>query len=173
MRLDLRHVWNACLTRRWHTNAHLRDTVDPIDGHSMRVSVLVLKLRPQISREALIYALTHDLGEYATADLNYMVKRENPLLYAEVEAMEEGKRAELGFISKAEIVPEELAIVKLADWLDAWLWMIRHLPALWRREDWQQQLSGNLALADDLGVGEIVRETIEAAVGDLQRGIPA
>lgn len=156
-------VWRAGRVRRWHTNPHLAKTDDYVDGHSARVAVLALTLQPSLSRDAIIYAITHDHGEYAVGDMSYMVKISNPKIADTLADMEDDARHALGFGGLDH--PEEMKVVKLADWLDAWLWMIHHEPHLCAREDWMQQLSRATTIAAELGVSAPVRRLIVEITG--------
>lgn len=160
---ELLQAWRAGRVRRWHTNPHLARTDDFVDGHSNRVAVIALTLYPEMSRDGIIYALTHDHGEHAVGDMSYMVKAAKPEVAAALQEMEDEKRADLGFGCVED--EREQKIVKLADWLDAWLWMFHHEPHLSAREDWAQQLSGALSLAADVGVSAPVRRLISEITG--------
>lgn len=167
--------WNACAVRRWHTNPHLRDTLDPIDGHSARVLIIALDLYPPLSREAMIYALTHDGGEHAVGDVSYEAKRKNPAFADMARSLEEEARIGLGFPAVTRIDDRSKRVIKLADWLDSWLWMIRHKPGLRLRADWVKQAKEAHDLADALG-GDIpgkLKALVARVEADLEKGIPA
>lgn len=156
---ELLNVWRAGRVRRWHTNPHLSKTDDFIDGHSARVATLALTLSPSLSRDAIVYGLTHDHGEFAVGDMSYMVKSRYPELADSLDAMENEARAGLGFGALPD--GDEMKVVKLADWLDAWLWMAHHEPQLCARSDWLSQLSDAMRLAAELGVSALVRRMID------------
>lgn len=160
---ELLAAWRAGRVRRWHTNPHLARTSDFVDGHAARVAVLALTLMPSMSRDAIIYALTHDHGEHAVGDMSYMVKMANPEISAELQEMEDRAREGLGF--GHSIDGDESKVVKLADWLDAWLWMVHHEPHLSTREDWCVQLSQAMSIAAEVGVSAMVRRMISDITG--------
>lgn len=137
--------------RRWHVNPHLSHTNDYDDGHSFRVTVMALYFKPDLSRDAIISALAHDLGEFATGDISYMVKKENPKLADDINKMELDVIDKLGF-STPKISWTEASLIKLCDWIDAWLWMSHHTPELRTRADWLFQKEGAIMLAHEIGM---------------------
>lgn len=163
--------WNACSVRRWHTNPHLRDTIDQIDGHSHRVAILALTLKPTLSRDAVIEALLHDLGEHAVGDLAYDAKKRNKRLAEDSAALEYAAIEKLGF-DRPWLDPIEAAILKVADWLDAWLWMLRHKPGLYNRADWQDQLQATIDTATECGVEAAVHALVDEVHSLLDMGQP-
>jgi hypothetical protein len=165
--------WNACAVRRWHTNPHLCDTADRIDGHSTRVALIALALRPSLTREALIYAITHDLGEHAVGDLASPAKRANPEFAKAAAELESVARYGFGFDHSVHLDPYDLAAIELADRLDAWLWMCRHNPGLRLRADWVEAIEGALDAAEDLGVRLHVSALVARVGNELSLGIPA
>lgn len=160
---EVLRAWRAGRVRRWHTNPHLSRTDDYVDGHAARVAVIAMTLYPEISRDGIIFALTHDHGEHAVGDMSYMVKIAKPEIAAELEEMEDSERAEMGFGSLED--EKERKIVKLSDWLDAWLWMFHHEPHLAGRKDWAQQLSAAMSMANDVGVSASVRRLVDNITG--------
>lgn len=156
-------AWQAGFVRRWHTNFDLCDTSDCDAGHQGRVAVLVLSLFPAASRELLIHAVTHDQGEVAPGDVSYDAKRANPALAAMAGEMEAAEIARQGLPQPA-LSPADRQALKLCDWLDAWLWMIRHRHCLAMRADWAAQFSATLEMAEALGVKDRVLAMAKAAM---------
>lgn len=157
-------AWQAGFVRRWHGNYDLCDTVDYDAGHQGRVFILVLRLFPLASRALLVHAGTHDQGEVAVGDVSYMVKIANPELRPVLDGLEAAEIAAQG-LPQPDISPIEEKRLKLCDWLDAWLWMLRHKPSLAVREDWSAQLAATLEMAESLGVKDEVTRLAEAAWG--------
>lgn len=129
--------WNAGFTRRWHCHALLRDTVDPTDGHSARVIKLALMMKEDLSREAILFALTHDDSEIDLGDLSGWAKRDNPELKEAYESAEAQNMKRLG-INHPDLNDDEAAIIRCADKMDAHLWAMHHYPDLANRQDWKQ-----------------------------------
>lgn len=171
MQPDIISVWNACRVRRWHTNPHLSETNDLIDGHSHRVLMIALALEPELSRDAIIAISTHDMGEHGVGDFSYMVKKARPDLAAELDDMEKAARQQIG-LPTPTLTPREASILKIADWLDAWLWMLRHSPDLNNREDWRDQCASFLDLAEEAGLSEPVQRVVWLAEHRLSEGVP-
>ena len=166
---DIFRSWRATFTRRWHANFDLCHTDDPDGGHSARVALLMLHLKPDLSRDALIAALVHDLGEMATGDHSYDFKKEFPdiaLRSAKLELLEVTEKQGLPFPA---LSVEEHKLLKICDGIDAWLWMVRHAPHLRHRHDWRRQAEDMLAAADGLGVQAALKQLLSDAV-NWQKG---
>ena len=143
--------WRATFVRRWHRNADLADTTDPIGGHSARVALLLLNYWPMSSVFAITHALTHDLGEAYAGDVPGNIKRQHPEL---AEALEEVEAlgAKMMGIADPNCTAREMAQVNLCDKLDAYLWMRHHKPGLANDPDWKASREWLLDEADRLGV---------------------
>lgn len=155
-------AWRASFVRRWHSNPDLCDTVDPISGHQQRVALLLLLIYPDCSKALLAAAVTHDQGEAATGDVSYDVKNARPELrdmLADAEAQEIHRQ---GF-RIANLTEREARILKLCDWLDAWLWMRMRRPELETRPDWIEQRDRMICTAQNMGL-DAVWDVIHAKV---------
>lgn len=157
-------AWRASFTRRWHACFDLCDTVDPVAGHQQRVALLVLSLYPEASRTLLAHAITHDQGEAGSCDCSYEAKRANPQLAGLLHRLEGDEIAAQGF-SLPNLTPREEKVLKLCDWLDSWLWMLRHARHLAVRADWMAQRTVILVLADEVRLDEEVGDLLAAAEG--------
>ena len=161
-------AWQAGFVRRWHTNFDLCDTADCDAGHQNRVCILILKLFPDASRALLVRAATHDQGEVAAGDVSYDAKRANPAfgqMAAEMEAAEIASQC----LPQPDITAAEARALKLCDWLDAWLWMMRHRPHLATRDDWAAQFSAMIETASALGLQDRVLRLAGAAMSKEAR----
>lgn len=156
----VRRIWRASFTHRWHTNYDMCDTRDPVHGHQGRVVLLVLGLFPHASRRLIIAAATHDQGECKAGDGAYDAKGEYPELKSLLDAIEADEMYDQGLDYQPDLSPDEAKALKLCDWLDAWLWMMRHARHLYARTDWQAQLRETRRLAETLGVGMEVEDLI-------------
>ena len=144
-------AWRASFTRRWHNNPDLCDTVDPISGHQQRVALLLMLIYPDCSKALLAAAVTHDQGEAGACDCSYDVKNARPELrdmLADLEAIEMQAQR----IPQWQLTDREARILKLCDWLDAWLWMRMHRPELETRPDWVRQRDLMIYTAQRLGL---------------------
>lgn len=151
-------AWRASFTRRWHQNYDLCDTVDPIGFHQGRVALLMLTLFPDCSRELLKAAVTHDQGEVRSGDVSYVTKLELGDDYAPLHDLECHEMARQGF--DLNLTKSEVAKLKLCDYLDAWLWMMRHKPSLKDQKDWMRQRANIIQLSVRCGVEDEVREIV-------------
>lgn len=155
-------AWRAGMTRRWHSNPDLCDTVDPDCAHQGRVALLALLLFPaEASRALLIHAIAHDQGEAGPGDISYDAKKASPALREESMRLEAEEIAAQG-IDLPPLTDRENKIVKLCDWLDAWLWMMRHARHLNKRGDWLAQRGAMMLDAAELGVGDTVHRLLTA-----------
>jgi len=134
-KVSLCEIWRAGRSRRWHTHADVAQTNDPLDGHHARVAKLMLALVPDVSRDALIAALTHDDGEPSVGDMSYRVKIENPQFYAELDDMERRARDKMWGFPHC-INEREQSLLNLCDRLDSWLWVSHHVPQIMSRPEW-------------------------------------
>jgi 5'-deoxynucleotidase YfbR-like HD superfamily hydrolase len=160
----MKQAWNAAQTRRWHTNADLSHTNDPVGAHSARVAVLALLLQPGLSRAALVAALTHDLGEYKVGDFPAPFKWANPEIADTLKEQEAAAVADMGFVLET-LTDDEAALIKLCDMLDAWLWMQHHVPHIAGRKDWANMQWVIAKLARDLGHEFAVLEVMGVNLG--------
>ena len=158
---EVLNIWRAGRVMRWHVNPHLCETRDPDDGHAARVTLMALSLMPDMSREGIIHALTHDLGEHAAGDMSYMVKVKKPNVAAEIADMERDAITALGF-NPQQLNQDEASIIKVCDWLDAGFWMAHHVPHLRNRQDWIDQKANTEGVAKGLGVWPQVEASIVA-----------
>ncbi len=157
-------AWLASFTRRWHTNPDLCDTHDPIAGHQGRVALLLLSIYPEASRTLLAHAITHDQGEAGSCDCSYEAKRTNPQLAGLLRRLEGDEIAAQGF-NLPNLTAREEKILKVCDWLDSYLWMLKHARHLAVRADWIAQRTVILVLADEVGLDEEVTALLVAGEG--------
>ena len=145
---DIQRVFYAGLTTRWHTNPHLAQTCDRLDGHQGRVARLILALFPDASRDLLIAALTHDDGESVTGDIPATYPKSD--MHKSAEALARGEIWGLGFQLLARYERERL---RLADKLDAYMWAEHHAPAVvLDNPEWSEAWQEIVKLAVELGV---------------------
>lgn len=157
-------AWRAGFTRRWHTNPDLCDTHDPVAAHQGRVALLVLSIYPDASRALLAHAITHDQGEAGSCDCSYDAKAANPVLAGLLHRLEGDEIFAQGF-ALPNLTLREAKILKVCDWLDAWLWMMKHAPWLAVRADWSDQRRSILGGAEEVGLHDEVYDLLAAAEG--------
>lgn len=148
-------AWLASFTRRWHTNPDFCHTSDPVSGHSARVAILMVTIWPDVSREALVVALAHDLGEHKTGDVPAPFKRSNPEFSDVLDQHEADALSGLGF-DLEPLTYFEAQLVKLCDGIDAYLWAEHHSPQTVQRDDWREMRHGLIELAGSLNVSHAI-----------------
>lgn len=158
-------IWRAQRVRRWHCNPDLSETSDFIDGHSARVTKLILALHPGASRSLLVAALTHDDGEHAVGDIPQPVKavlRElEPAAWERILATEEDALAELwGNVGGDGLSEHEARWLRFCDRLDAFIWAATH-GARMDRSGWPADRDWLLEEAWHLGQWVAVGEALD------------
>ena len=101
--------------RRYHTwPVHHQQT---IAHHSWNVARILLEIWPDAPRSAIVYAITHDLGEVGTGDIPFPIKRENPDLKAIMDRLEHAVVEGLG-LEIPELDPQWTTAMKICDLLE-------------------------------------------------------
>ncbi|MDK3075165.1 hypothetical protein QO034_18920 [Sedimentitalea sp. JM2-8] len=142
-------AWSAGFVRRWHTHPQLCDTVDYNSGHQQRVALLMLSFKPYVSRDALVAAMLHDQGEVDAGDMAHPAKEKHPVIRGMLRDVEMESIANQGFDYPC-LKPDELNLLTLCDWLDSYLWMLRHFPKYLRDEAWMHQRMAMSQLAEQV-----------------------
>lgn len=153
------HPTRAGNVRRWHSNPDLSHIHDTNDAHQGRCGVLVMTLWPDHSHMLLKAAITHDLGECVTGDMNGQIKHENPDLAEMLAQIERRYLAKWGF--DFDLTDTDARRLYLVDKLDAYLVVKSRAPWVLIRADWKQSYSRILNMADSLGVKSHVLEIID------------
>ena len=145
---------------RWHCypDARLRNSGDTIERHQIEVERFcrqfswALKLDTGRRAELLHAARHHDEAETVLGDIPGPAKARFPALAAAYEEAEREVLADMGL--SWSLTPQEAHILHLADKLEAELWARRHGVTGTHDCDKLQ------ALADRLGLGEVVRNML-------------
>lgn len=135
---NIMQIWNSAWSRRWHSNPDMSDTADNLAEHQWTVAMIALHLKPDCSKELLVEALTHDVGEMVAGDLSYDFKINNPEIAEMHKKAENEARGEM--MDMPIISGEELSILKISDWLSSLLWVAKANPDLLNRQDWVDQI---------------------------------
>lgn len=146
--IDLMKIFRAGFVRRWHTHPDLAHTVDRIDGHSARVARIILALHPEPSLPLIRAALIHDDGESVVGDMPYPAK--SGRLGTEYRAVE-GKAERAIWGDAPMLSGDDLAWLKFADRLDAYMWAAHHAPHVLSGDGWPEAREWLLGEADRLG----------------------
>lgn len=149
---DLVSIFRAGLTRRWHANPDLADTCDRVDGHSARVARIILAIHPAPSLAVVAAALQHDDGEGAprgTGDMPWPFKASLPEpIRAAFASWETDAAREVWGIRHAD---SDDPWIKLADRLDALMWVRHHAPHVLVGDGWPEAIEDIRARAIALG----------------------
>lgn len=94
-------------------------------NHQWNVARILLAIWPEAPRALIVEALFHDVGEMATGDIPYPVKKNNPRLKDVCDPIEKDCRTDMwepwGVPLDMEIIGEiEIVVLKIADYLDMW-----------------------------------------------------
>lgn len=154
--MTLDTLWRASFVRRWHSNADLCHTVDPIVGHSGRVAIIINHYWPKCRKELILAAIHHDLPEYITGDVRGDTKRANPALNAELSTVEAKAARDMGIT--LNLSPGEERMLKFADKLDAFMWARHHAPHVLEQDDWQKAIRWLDMEAESLGLNNPERK---------------
>lgn len=144
---NINRIFMAGLTTRWHTNPHLAQSCDRIDGHQGRVARLAIAIWPDASRDLIVAALTHDDGESVTGDIPYQRGKTTDQENAETAA-----RITIWNRRHPMLSSEDAARLRFCDRLDAAMWMLHHAPQCKHQSGWQDALTWLDHEANRLGV---------------------
>lgn len=107
--------------RRWHTWSILND--QPMSDHQWNVTRIVLAIYPEASRDVIIEALFHDIGEVGSGD-HPSLSKTDPAFRRELHRLEDQTRLDMvipwALPSKRRLADMELWVIKLADIIDRW-----------------------------------------------------
>jgi len=158
--IDLLAIFRAGAVRRWHTNPDLAHTCDRIDGHSARVARIILALHPEPSTDLLRAALIHDDGESVVGDIPAPAKMAMDTRYGQLgehlrDVEDEAIEALWGRSwFTAEFVirgMNEVAWLKFADRLDAFMWAAHHAPHVMDGDGWPEARQWLISQSHALG----------------------
>jgi 5'-deoxynucleotidase YfbR-like HD superfamily hydrolase len=112
MQRQLELVLRGVQTRRFHT--HPMNQPETVGHHSALVAAFLQLAYPDCSKNALVYAVFHDLAEFAVGDIPSPTKRTLPNSKQALDALEETTFAAY-LVSPPILSNEEKAQVKVAD----------------------------------------------------------
>ena len=161
MTRDLSEILRGGYCTRWHANPDMADVRETLAEHHARVAQIILDLHPAPSLRLIDAALHHDAGEPAVGDVPYPAKRGNPSLKALLDGIEAAERERLG-VPEPE-TSEDMAWLKMADRLAAWMHVKHVRPHLLKLDDWRDAGVELLAMAGRLGCGNTVARLMEVA----------
>ena len=125
-------AWRCAFTRRWHCNADLHDTFDPILGHSGRMALVGMMIWP--GDDALLRAcILHDVPEGITGDIP------SPSIDHEMRDLKERREQDARSALQLPVMDRSARVTARLDFLDkldAYLYAIHTRPRLQFREEW-------------------------------------
>lgn len=152
---DMTRLLRSGKVKRWHSNPDMNHSGENLAEHQWTVTQFVLFFKPDASRELLIAALHHDVGELVAGDLGFDFKKQAPQFAAKHAAIEGTARGEI--VSGQQLTAEDMTILKLADWMAAWDAMCQHQPGLRKCDDWKDQIKLALGTAQSLSPADGAR----------------
>jgi hypothetical protein len=169
--MNILTVLRSGLVHRWHSNPDMAHHSETLAEHQWSTAMIALKIDPYLSKDALIYALTHDVGEMRTGDWPAPFKRDEPEMRQRGAEMERDfRRKNVG--PESILTDHEHRVVKIADWISAAFTVIRHEPWLFHREVWRRQWIGireyGMLLPDQTG---LVKTMLSLATMANERGV--
>ena len=148
---DIKQLIRSGGVKRWHQYPEMNGCNENLAEHQWTVAMLVLSFDPDASREDLIFALTHDVGELEMGDLSRQSK-------AMPGFMEEEALARKRII----VEDEDCGVISLADPLAAWIKMMQFNPSLRRETAWAEMRTKMYVEAERLGLSDKFSEVMNA-----------
>jgi 5'-deoxynucleotidase YfbR-like HD superfamily hydrolase len=109
---------------RYHTWERIRE--QSVGEHTWQLIRIILTIHPQASRELMIYAMYHDVGERVTGDVPFPVKRERSEVKAAFDQMEHEAHLQMatawGVLAGVRVPHEEMTTLKLAEFIEMMEW---------------------------------------------------
>ena len=113
---NLRKIMDSSIVKRYHTCHTIKEQTT--GAHQWGCGIICLALKPNCSKDVLVYALLHDVAEKVTGDIPAMVKR---LYLTDCQFREQIGSLEKNFQPLPELSPLDVLIVRIADILEL-LW---------------------------------------------------
>lgn len=126
MLLNIKVARAAGNVKRYHTHELLKE--EKVGQHTFNMlNILMIVTDRNLSRNLMMAALVHDMGEYETGDIPSPVKRASPELKPILDDIEDRamRAAHVGFYP--QLTPWEHKLLKFADNLDGLLKIIDEL----------------------------------------------
>ena len=124
MKTDMNDLFNMIrggAIKRYHTLEIIGE--QSVASHSWGVAMILQYLNPNVSKEAILRALTHDVAELFTGDVPAPVKWANPDLVEVLKRIEDKYESDIGIGFK--LSPEETALGKQADMFELLVFCVR------------------------------------------------
>ena len=152
-------LYKSGFVQRWHTHHVLARTGQTLGHHQWGVATIIAALHPCPSAALLMAAMWHDVGESVSGDMPFTAKRNNVALSYELGKIEHKAQSRL---TQRNIVidDDDEAWLKMADRLEAYLYVQTVEPRLLDSDDWQECLDDIFAISEELGIYDDVAELV-------------
>ena len=118
---DLFNMIRGGAIKRYHTLEIIGE--QSVASHSWGVAIILQFLAPNVSKQAILRALTHDVAELFTGDVPAPVKWDNPDLVEVLKRIEDKYESDIGI--EYELTPQEIALGKQADMFELLVFCVR------------------------------------------------
>ncbi len=121
---DMNNLFNMIrggAIKRYHTLETIGE--QSVASHSWGVAMILQYLEPNVSKEAILRALTHDVAELFTGDIPAPVKWANPDLVEVLKRIEDKYENDIGI--GYQLKPEEVKLGKQADMFELLVFCVR------------------------------------------------
>tara|TARA_R100001369_G_scaffold1065_1_gene3637 strand:- start:2137 stop:2640 length:504 start_codon:yes stop_codon:yes gene_type:complete len=109
--------------KRYHTLETIGE--QSVGAHSWGVAMILQYLNPEISKTAILRALTHDVAELYTGDIPAPVKWDNPELTTVLKNIEADYEKKLDINYTENLTPTEYLLFKQADMFELLFFCMR------------------------------------------------
>lgn len=147
--------------RRWHTQTVVQSQT--LAEHQWNTARVLLAIWPAATREVLLFALFHDLGEQVTGDLPYPVKANNPALKSATAGLESSWY-------RGMIIPWNLPPLPAISYNEAWTLKMAEMLECWEFLLQETVMGNRLALPYLDKVAEWLQHQIDEMQMDGQQG---
>lgn len=127
--MNTKKILDSGIVKRYHTCDTIKE--QNTASHQWGVAMICLSLKPNCSRDVIIYAMLHDAAEKVTGDIPAMVKQ---LYLGDCQFKEHIRNLESAFCPLPELSPLEFLVVRIADILEL-LWFISKEVSMGNRND--------------------------------------
>lgn len=145
-------LYRSGMVQRYHSNPDLARFGQTNAAHQWGVAALILKLHPHPSRDLIVAALLHDVGELDTGDLASPFKRKYPEIAESHSAVEYVHRDETIGQPFPNLDDTETDWLRMCDSLEAFLFVKNHRPGILDSYGWPESLQEIHEIARRLNV---------------------
>lgn len=118
--MDIIKVLQGGNVQRYHANPGISKQLN--SAHQWRVTLLLLHIFPEVSKETILGALTHDCAEIVTGDLPATLKWDNPEIKNYIRDIETRVESDMGIIFTTS--QSDVQKIKMCDMLEGMTYCI-------------------------------------------------